>query len=69
MAATHGHVQVVRSLLEAGGRINKADDDGVTPLHLAAQHGRAEVVHCLLQNGADMNKARTSNGDTPHGKT
>ncbi|CAJ1392563.1 unnamed protein product [Effrenium voratum] len=42
-----------------------ADDDGVTPLHLAAQHGRAEVVHCLLQNGADMNKARTSNGDTP----
>lgn len=34
-AATWGHVEVVHALLEAGAKVNIADEDGMTPLHLA----------------------------------
>jgi len=51
-AARRGHVEIVRTLLEAG----VAPDDGEgtqIPLHVAAGHGRAGVVEVLLDYGAD----------------
>ena len=36
MAAQEGHEAVVKALIEAGADVNKADDDGETPLYMAA---------------------------------
>jgi ankyrin repeat protein len=51
-------------LIEAGADINKADDDGVTPLYIAAELGQEAIVRALIEAGADVNKA-TDNGWTP----
>jgi ankyrin repeat protein len=53
-AVWHGHVDVVRLLLERGAEINQADDStGGTALHLAVARGHEEVVSLLLTSGAD----------------
>ena len=44
--------------------INKADDDGVTPLYIASGEGHVEVVSILVERGADINKAM-NDGTTP----
>ena len=42
--------EVVKCLVEAGARIDKArGDDRRSPLHMAVQHGQLEVVRFLLQ--------------------
>ena len=41
-------------LLEQGADINKARDDGATPLNVASQNGHVEVVRMLLEQGADI---------------
>ena len=52
-------------LIEAGADVDKARDDGTTPLLMAAQEGRVEAVRVLLEQGsADMNKAN-NNSQTP----
>ena len=53
-----GHVDVVRVLLEGGADIDKAIDDGATPLFIASQQGHVEVVRALVEGGADIDKAR-----------
>ena len=41
-------------LLERGADVNKARDDGATPLFLASHIGHVEVVRMLLEQGADI---------------
>ena len=55
-------LEVVRRLLEAKADMDKAMQDGATPLYIAAQKGRLEVAR-LLQANADMDKA-TQDGVT-----
>ena len=62
IAARSGHEAVVRALIEAGADINKARDNGVTPLYIAAQQGHEAVVRALIEAGADVNKARDTGG-------
>ena len=38
VGAQNGHEAVVRTLIEAGADVNKATDDGWTPLSIAAGH-------------------------------
>ena len=44
-------------LLEHKAQVNLADEDGVTPLHLAAYHGRAGMVDLLLAAKAKVELA------------
>ena len=39
----------MRVLAERGGDINKARDDGATPLYIASQEGHVDVVRMLLE--------------------
>ncbi len=64
--ALHGvagehHPEMAQLLIDHGANVNAANDEGVTPLHLAAW---PEMVAVLLRNGADL-EARDRRGDTP----
>ncbi|WP_412060239.1 ankyrin repeat domain-containing protein [Rubrivirga sp. IMCC45206] len=72
-AAEHGHVEVLRALLDAGAEVNaKAvsandfayDQTEDTALHDAARGGHAEAVALLLAAGADPS-ATNFDGATP----
>jgi len=55
-AASNGHVEVVRVLLEDGRcNIDARTDDGSTALWIAALQGHNDVVQKLVQHGADVN--------------
>lgn len=63
-ACYHGHLEVVRLLIERGADKGVAGNDGRTPLYSACYHGHLEVVRLLLEYGADTD-ATDENGDTP----
>ena len=44
----------VRRLLDAGARVDLADDTGFTPLMAAAMHGNPEIFHSLLARSANF---------------
>ena len=50
--AQNGHEAIVRVLREAGADVNKAADNGGTPLCIAALWGREAIVHILKDAGA-----------------
>jgi ankyrin repeat protein len=58
LAAQHGHVDVVRLLLDAGEDPNRYNPKGnhghSTPLHQAALAGHADVVRLLVERGARL---------------
>ncbi len=51
-AATAGALEIVETLIEAGGDVNARDEDGETPLTRAAAHRQEEVVNALIAAGA-----------------
>ena len=62
-AATRGHVEVARLLLEHGADPELEMEQGWRALMTAAQQGFAPIVQLLLEHGADPG-ARNKNGDT-----
>ncbi|KAH8356249.1 hypothetical protein KR200_000362 [Drosophila serrata] len=50
LAVSHGNVDMVNMLLDAGADINIQDEDGSTALMCAAEHGRVDVVKHLLSH-------------------
>ena len=44
--------------------MNKAANNGKSPLHVAARFGHAEVLSCLMRAGASLT-ARDKNGKLP----
>jgi hypothetical protein len=56
MAADHGHLEIVKRLLEAGEDPNRYNPVGghshTTPLHQAAWRGHENIVHLLVERGA-----------------
>ncbi|OLQ00914.1 Ankyrin repeat domain-containing protein 50 [Symbiodinium microadriaticum] len=55
-AASEGHVEVARLLLEAGAATDMDDPGYCTPLSASAMCGHVEVVQLLLEAGADRDK-------------
>jgi ankyrin repeat protein len=64
LAATAGHEEIVRLLLDCGANVNGEDFRGRSPLSLAASVGHEGIVRLLLERGADINKAN-SWGESP----
>lgn len=68
LAAVYGRRGATRVLLGtpilAAAQIGAADDNGLTPLHLAAWHGHLEVCAELLEAGAEPD-CRSAGGETP----
>ncbi|GJQ67460.1 hypothetical protein Trydic_g5119 [Trypoxylus dichotomus] len=48
LAVSHGRLDMVKMLLEAGAYINIQDEDGSTALMCAAEHGHVEIVKYFL---------------------
>ena len=55
MAIVKGDVATVKSLIEAGEKINKKSN-GKTPIMYAARYNRIEIINLLLDNGAKLNR-------------
>lgn len=65
LAASKGHAEVVRVLLDSGARVADLDCNDQTPLHRAAGAGRGAVVKLLLaETGVKVN-APDKEGNTP----
>jgi ankyrin repeat protein len=54
-AVREGHIEAVRTLLDAGASPNEALADGETALHLAAMNANYEIGLLLLDRGAQPN--------------
>ncbi len=71
LAAQHGHVDVVRLLLDAGEDPNRYNPDGfqshATPLHHAVSAGHDAVVRLLVERGARLDIKDTIYQGTPLG--
>ena len=52
-AATKGHLEVMKVLLENHAYIDAASPNGSTPLMMAAMYGTPSAVKLLLEAGAD----------------
>ena len=52
-AATGGHVEVMRELLNAHAYIDAESPNKTTPLMMAARYGSVAAVRLLLESGAD----------------
>lgn len=48
LAVSHGNLDMVQMLIEAGADINIQDEDGSTSLMCAAEHGHIDIVKYLL---------------------
>ena len=60
-AAYENDLKRVRSLVDSGADVTKANRYGVTPLSLACQNGNAGMIEILLEKGADPNTVLNGN--------
>jgi hypothetical protein len=62
-AATFGHINIAKALIDAGANLDIKNNDGSTALISAAFFCRTEIVQALLDNGADA-QIRNNMGST-----
>ena len=64
VAAMHGHIKIVETLLRCGAMIEEEDTlFRCRPLHFAARSGQSAMVQFLIENGAQID-ARACDGRT-----
>ena len=64
IAASHGHIDIVRYLVSQGTNIEIKRKDDWTPLHVACKNGHYKVVEFLISKGAEINSIQNE-GCTP----
>jgi ankyrin repeat protein len=64
LAVSHGRLDMVQLLVEAGADVNIRDEDGSTALMCAAEHGHMELVKYLLQHPDTDVQAKDNDGLT-----
>jgi len=60
-----GALPMAKKLLKAGADINRADDDGNSPLYYLLSPGSLDFAKFLLKNGATVNTPINNDGLTP----
>ena len=63
-AASEGHADCVRILLEAGCNVHVVDELGKTPIYYAASEGHADCVELLVEAGGKVEGKSTPSEDT-----
>ena len=63
-ASAEGDLDAFHDLIQKGADINKADEEGCTPLLGAVMNGQSRIAKELILKGADVNKNDKS-GSTP----
>ncbi|EER27057.1 ankyrin repeat containing protein [Coccidioides posadasii C735 delta SOWgp] len=63
-AASRGHREVARLLLDNGANVNAKDKNKLTPLHVATTSEHTKLMALLLDRGAHI-EAKEASGDTP----
>ena len=58
VAASNGHLAVVRFLIEQNAEVDAGTSINSTPLRTAVFSGHLDIVRCLVENGADVNGRR-----------
>ena len=53
IACQEGHVDAARLLLDNGAEVDRAAEDGTTPLFIACYKGHVDVARLLLDKGAE----------------
>ncbi len=46
--------EIIEKLIKDGAKVNHADDEGRTPLHLAVMENRLPLVQYLIEKKADI---------------
>ena len=64
-ATIHGHLSLVKKLLEAGVNVNDVDDRQWTALHFAVDRKHSSLVDLLLNTSADI-EAKIEKGTPLH---
>ncbi|OHF00032.1 hypothetical protein CORC01_04678 [Colletotrichum orchidophilum] len=54
IAATHGHINVAKTLILHGSDVNAPDKAGLAPIHYATQNNQGPMVTMLAEHGADV---------------
>ena len=67
-ACTHGNLEIVKLLLDAGAGLDERGDNKSTALHCSAQGGHLEILKLLVERGGDYN-ARCRNRRSVRGVT
>ena len=65
MAASNGHLDVMRVLQKYGASIQATDAGGDTPLHWAVCNGYPECAQFIIECGAAINECRNLDGGSP----
>ncbi|POY72488.1 hypothetical protein BMF94_4314 [Rhodotorula taiwanensis] len=63
-AASSGHLDRVRELVESGTSPNALDENSYSPLHAAASWGHADILRYLVDRGGNINLTDSDN-ETP----
>eukprot|EP00731_Ephydatia_muelleri_P032874 Em0024g418a len=64
MASQEGHLDVVKTLIEAGANIHQAEKDGQSPLFISCLNGHLDIVKTLIEAGANINQATKKGGSS-----
>ena len=51
--------------IDKGADVDKADDEGCTPLYMACQEGHDDAVQLLLRHNAGVNRVYEEKNETP----